>query len=293
MHALRYGEDKLLNEARYEYDSLGRRTHKQVEIEGTLTTTQFLWQGLRLLQETCGGRQQLYIYEPDSYAPLARVDRTDGGKPSLYYFHTDQIGTPLEVTTSQGDLVWQARYKAWGEVERFEVQSIEQHLRFQGQYFDAETGLHYNTFRYYDPGVGRFTTQDPIGLLGGDNLYQYAVNPTGWVDPWGLTCDSTGKFNWKSVKQFGHTFSEHGAGPKNTQRLLDRARGTGNHQGQWLNNDQASQIIGNMKISEPTKIKIPAGLGQVITPNGDIIAARAAIVVPKPGGIRTAYPILE
>ena len=187
MHALRYGEDKLLNEARYEYDSLGRRTHKQVEIEGTLTTTQFLWQGLRLLQETCGGRQQLYIYEPDSYAPLARVDRTEAGKPSLYYFHTDQIGTPLEVTTSQGDLVWQARYKAWGEVERFEVQSIEQHLRFQGQYFDAETGLHYNTFRYYDPGVGRFTTQDPIGLLGGDNLYQYAVNPTGWVDPLGLT----------------------------------------------------------------------------------------------------------
>ncbi|WP_339495313.1 RHS repeat-associated core domain-containing protein, partial [Pseudomonas sp. EA_35y_Pfl1_P108] len=51
---------------------------------------------------------------------------------------------------------------------------------------DAETGLHYNTFRYYDPGVGRFTTQDPIGLLGGENLYQYAVNPTGWVDPLGL-----------------------------------------------------------------------------------------------------------
>ena len=186
MHALRYGEDKLLNEARYEHDSLGRRTHKQVEIEGTLTTTQFLWQGLRLLQETCGGRQQLYIYEPDSYAPLARVDRTEAGKPSLYYLHTDQIGTPLEVTSAQGDLVWQARYKAWGEVERFEVQSIEQPLRFQGQYFDAETGLHYNTFRYYDPGVGRFTTQDPIGLLGGDNLYQYAVNPTGWVDPLGL-----------------------------------------------------------------------------------------------------------
>ncbi|AKA85922.1 RHS repeat-associated core domain-containing protein [Pseudomonas synxantha] len=187
VHALCYGDGNLQNEARYQYDSLGRRTHKQVEIEGALTTTQFLWQGLRLLQETCGGRQQLYIYEPDSYAPLARVDRTDSGKPSLYYFHTDQIGTPLEVTTSQGDLVWQARYKAWGDVERFEVQSIEQPLRFQGQYFDAETGLHYNTFRYYDPGVGRFTTQDPIGLLGGDNLYQYAVNPTGWVDPLGLT----------------------------------------------------------------------------------------------------------
>ena len=51
---------------------------------------------------------------------------------------------------------------------------------------ETETGLHYNTFRYYDPDVGRFINQDPIGLFGGHNLYQYAPNPTGWVDPWGL-----------------------------------------------------------------------------------------------------------
>ncbi|MGA9704568.1 RHS repeat-associated core domain-containing protein, partial [Pseudomonas sp.] len=61
----------------------------------------------------------------------------------------------------------------------------EQNLRFQGQYLDREIGLHYNTFRFYDPDVGRFTTPDPIGLLGGFNLYQYAPNPIGWVDPWG------------------------------------------------------------------------------------------------------------
>ncbi|WP_240326576.1 RHS repeat-associated core domain-containing protein, partial [Pseudomonas syringae] len=64
--------------------------------------------------------------------------------------------------------------------------------RFQGQYFDVETGLHYNTFRYYDPEIGRFITQDPIGLSGGDNLYQYAPNPNGWVDPWGLCKSSSG-----------------------------------------------------------------------------------------------------
>lgn len=63
----------------------------------------------------------------------------------------------------------------------------EQNLRFQGQYLDRETGLHFNTFRSYDPAVGRFTTPDPIGLAGGINLYQYAVNPTGWIDPWGLS----------------------------------------------------------------------------------------------------------
>ncbi|WP_234830992.1 RHS repeat-associated core domain-containing protein, partial [Pseudomonas savastanoi] len=60
-------------------------------------------------------------------------------------------------------------------------------LRFQGQYFDVQTGLHYNTFRYYDPEIGRFITQDPIGLEGGFNLYQYAHNPAAWIDPWGLS----------------------------------------------------------------------------------------------------------
>lgn len=59
-------------------------------------------------------------------------------------------------------------------------------LCFQGQYFDAETGLHYNRFRYYDPQVGRFTTQDPISFKGGINLYRYAPNPVEWIDPYGL-----------------------------------------------------------------------------------------------------------
>ncbi|MEE4134367.1 RHS repeat-associated core domain-containing protein, partial [Pseudomonas viridiflava] len=59
-------------------------------------------------------------------------------------------------------------------------------LRFQGQYFDAETGLHYNRHRYYNPGTGRFLTPDPIKLAGGLNNYQYVPNPTGWVDPLGL-----------------------------------------------------------------------------------------------------------
>ena len=61
-----------------------------------------------------------------------------------------------------------------------------QPIRFQGQSFDTETGLHYNRFRYFDPDLGMFTTRDPIGLLGGSNVFQYAPNPTGWIDPLGL-----------------------------------------------------------------------------------------------------------
>nr|WP_244131742.1 RHS repeat-associated core domain-containing protein [Burkholderia multivorans] len=59
-------------------------------------------------------------------------------------------------------------------------------LRFQGQQEDEETGLHYNRHRYYDPSSGRFVSKDPIGLDGGINVYQYADNPTGWIDPLGL-----------------------------------------------------------------------------------------------------------
>ncbi|MEL7935528.1 RHS repeat-associated core domain-containing protein, partial [Pseudomonas delhiensis] len=106
-----------------------------------------------------------------------------------YYFHTDQIGTPLDVTDEDGKPVWQATYKAWGEVEGYAAEEIEQNLRFQGQYFDAETGLHYNTFRYYDPVVGRFLTQDPIGLYGGINLFRFSPNPYMWIDPLGLTME--------------------------------------------------------------------------------------------------------
>ncbi|WP_086004509.1 RHS repeat domain-containing protein, partial [Pseudomonas syringae] len=170
----------------YQYDSLGRRVAKQSEIKGQTDHKRFLWQGLRMLREESPGQSSLYLYEPGSYAPLARVDEKEGEvENKVYYFHTDQIGTPLEMTDAEGQIVWQAKYRAWGAVEKLVVNEVEQNLRFQGQYFDVETGLHYNTFRYYDPEIGRFTTQDPISIIGGANLYQYGPNPLSWLDPLG------------------------------------------------------------------------------------------------------------
>ncbi|MBD8708745.1 RHS domain-containing protein [Pseudomonas sp. CFBP 13711] len=180
----------------YRYDSLGRRVGKTSEIDGQTEHKHFLWQGLQMLREETPWQSSFYIYEPGSYAPLARVDQSEGeAEQTLYYFHTDQIGTPLEMTDVDGQIVWQATYKAWGEVESLAVSEIEQNLRFQGQYFDGETGLHYNTFRYYDPAVGRFITQDPIGLLGGDNLYSYGLNPIGWIDALGLASSNPGVYD--------------------------------------------------------------------------------------------------
>ena len=185
----------------YRYDSLGRRIGKTSEIAGKTEHKHFLWQGLRMLREETPWQSSLYIYEPGSYAPLARLDQNEGEpEQKFYYFHTDQIGTPLEMTDVDGQIVWQATYKAWGEVETLAVNEVAQNLRFQGQYFDNETGLHYNTFRYYDPQVGRFITQDPIGLDGGTNLYKYVPSPTGWIDPWGWECWSTARKNyWKNT----------------------------------------------------------------------------------------------
>jgi RHS repeat-associated protein len=110
------------------------------------------------------------------------------GATEVFHYHLDHLGTPREMTDARGRIVWSARYRAWGALAVADVDEVDNPLRFQGQYHDAETGLHYNFQRYYDPRTGRFVTQDPIGLQGGTALYRYAANPVEWVDPWGLVC---------------------------------------------------------------------------------------------------------
>ena len=172
------------------YDPLGRRVGKtEHDANGLcLGETRFDWDGLRLLQEHRHSQTSLYLYDNYSYDPLARVDGT-GKHQCVRYYHNDLNGLPEYLTETDGLIVWQARYEAWGaplEEVREAYFIEEQNLRFQGQYLDRETGLHFNTLRYYDPDVGRFTTPDPIGLAGGLNLYAYASNPLTWIDPLGL-----------------------------------------------------------------------------------------------------------
>lgn len=161
----------------YRYDPLGRR----IEKKDTFGCTQFYWAGDQLLQEQRGDSKKTYVYEPNSYKPLALVEND-----TIYHYHLDHLGTPRELSDQKGKIVWQARYKTYGNVAIKEVDEVDNPLRFQGQYYDDETGLHYNRHRYYNPHSGQFITQDPIGLLGGVNNYQYAPNPTGWIDPLGL-----------------------------------------------------------------------------------------------------------
>uniref|UniRef100_UPI001F35AE28 RHS repeat domain-containing protein n=1 Tax=Pseudomonas sp. LAM2023 TaxID=2800477 RepID=UPI001F35AE28 len=107
------------------------------------------------------------------------------------WYQCDHLGTPMELTDEQGNVAWAGQYKAWGEVKEERSDWARQHglgnpIRFQGQYHDHETGLHYNRYRYYDPKAGRFVSLDPISYAGGINLLIYAPSPVEWIDPLGL-----------------------------------------------------------------------------------------------------------
>ncbi|MGZ7458195.1 RHS repeat-associated core domain-containing protein [Pseudomonas sp. Ma2-10] len=170
----------------YRYDAFGRRISKTIDGKNT----DFFWQGDHLIAESSREHYRSYVYEPGSFRPLAMLDGKGPRKACPFYYQLDHLGTPQELTDFGGEIVWSAKYNAYGKITRQTFgggEQLEQPLRFQGQYFDAESGLHYNRHRYYDPEVGRYLTPDPIKLAGGLNQYQYTPNPTGWVDPLGLS----------------------------------------------------------------------------------------------------------
>ncbi|UOP09569.1 RHS repeat-associated core domain-containing protein [Pseudomonas palleroniana] len=171
--------------AHYRYDPFGRRISKTVDD----TTTEFFWQGDKLIAEHHAERHRSYLYEPGTFRPLALLEGFGPKETKPYHYQLDHLGTPQELTAPDGEIVWSAHYRAYGEIARLDVGKIDNPLRFQGQYCDAESGLHYNRHRYYNPDIGRYLTPDPVKLAGGINAYLYVPNPTGWVDPLGLsTC---------------------------------------------------------------------------------------------------------
>ncbi|MBK5072971.1 RHS repeat protein [Budviciaceae bacterium CWB-B4] len=128
--------------------------------------------------------QQLSL-EPDYLASL--LDPLPAVPDTLHLYHCDHLGTPLALMTPKGKIEWQAELDAWGNVlSQHSAQKLTQPIRLQGQQQDEESGLYYNHYRYYDPHIGRYISQDPIGLHGGINTYRYPLNPIQWIDPLGL-----------------------------------------------------------------------------------------------------------
>ncbi len=104
----------------------------------------------------------------------------------ICYYINDHLGTPVKIIDDQGQVIWDAGYMPFGNTD-ITVDTAQNNFTFPGQYLDAETGLHYNWHRYYDPDTGRYLTPDPIGLAGGINPFVYSLNnPINLIDPLGL-----------------------------------------------------------------------------------------------------------
>ncbi|MFV5354881.1 RHS repeat-associated core domain-containing protein [Acinetobacter baumannii] len=209
----------------YGYDVFGRRLYKKTARELTLfgwDRDLMIWESFKSAQTNY---TKHYIYEPDSFVPLLQAGYKDfiqlietpdyqeyQTKPySIYkdpvwnnntrkkrtdleqitFYHCDQVGTPQTMTNTRGECVWEILHNTWGTA--LEIKAVNQdnpfeqnNLRFQGQYYDLETELHYNRYRYYEPHSARYVSKDPIGLEGGLNIMNYVINPNQLIDPMGL-----------------------------------------------------------------------------------------------------------
>ncbi|MGQ0593581.1 MAG: RHS repeat-associated core domain-containing protein, partial [Gammaproteobacteria bacterium] len=169
-------------------DAEGQRTRKVLFSGGTLPTGTTLYHydlGGKLIAETKDDGTPIrdYLWHDDE--PLAQIDTAQGFE-TLRYLHTNHLQTPRLATGTSGAILWRWEGEAFGSTAP-ELASATINLRFPGQYFDAETGLHYNYFRDYDPSTGRYVQSDPVGLDGGINTYSYVDgNPLSETDPLGL-----------------------------------------------------------------------------------------------------------
>ncbi|EOE6710107.1 RHS repeat-associated core domain-containing protein [Acinetobacter baumannii] len=230
----------------YGYDVFGRRLYKKTARALTLFGWDgdlMIWESFKSAQTNY---TKHYIYEPDSFVPLLQTGYKDfiqlietpdyqeyQTKPySIYkdpvwnsttrkkradleqitFYHCDQVGTPQTMTNTRGECVWEILQDTWGAVSQIKALNqdnpFEQNnLRFQGQYYDQETELHYNRYRYYEPHSARYVSKDPIGLSGGINTSAYVSDPTQWVDPRGLASNSIGSYG--SVKSASDTYEKY------------------------------------------------------------------------------------
>ena len=179
-----------------EYDAWGRR----LRCGRGDAQTRFYWDEQRLAAEVApDGRLRVYVYPgPDAMQPIAMVDYdgvdAEPGSGRSYAVFYDAAGLPRCIEDTEGRVVWSTtRRDAYGAIEVDPDAELEFNLRWPGHYFDPDTGLHYNRFRYYCPTLGRYLQTDPSGQAGGINVYAYPSNPLRDVDVLGLskTCGST------------------------------------------------------------------------------------------------------
>ncbi|WP_235425273.1 RHS repeat domain-containing protein, partial [Dickeya undicola] len=193
---------------RYGYDAFGRRISKvregQVPSAQAVARVAYRWDGDQLSGQTqyrvdgSVARAVQWVYEPGSFRPLAQVEAQEG-ETRLHYIVTDLTGTARELCSEAGEVHWRGEQGLWGahREDRRPIplrrwlgdaanEEVYCELRYQGQVWDAETGLYYNRHRYFDPETAQYLSADPIGLAGGLRPQGYVHNPMEWIDPLGL-----------------------------------------------------------------------------------------------------------
>ena len=182
----------------YRYDPLGRRISKQHhDPSGTLAEqTTFTWDGA-VLAEECSGppeavrRRVTWDHRPGTFIPLTQSESVstgaaaEGAGERFYAIVADQVGAPAELVAADGTVAGYQQHTLWGGT-LWHPAGPATPLRFPGQYYDAETGLHYNQQRYYDPVAGSYLSPDPLGLAPAPNPHAYVPNPLLQSDPLGL-----------------------------------------------------------------------------------------------------------
>jgi RHS repeat-associated protein len=234
----------------YAYDALGRRVGQN----GGDVDTRWIWDGDVVLHELRSDRPPTtWYHEPESFTQLAKVDRT-----GAYHVVADQIGTPTALYDTAGELAWQMQLDLHGVPcpagSGTSEARTECPFRWPGQYHDDDTGLHYNRFRFYDPGLGHYLSPDPLGVLGGTAFYAYTEDPTVLIDPWGLV----------EMDPFLLRFSQRSVG-WNVREYVQKMNGGAwdwsrpdapirvmNVQGHWVSHDNrrllAAQMTGQSRI---------------------------------------------
>ncbi|MGW2088193.1 putative T7SS-secreted protein [Streptomyces sp. NPDC001880] len=187
---------------RYLYDPLGRRIAKQrlsaADNESVTEEVSFTWDGTTLCEQLTRTdtlpNPIVLTWDHQGYHPLTQTERIlTGDTPQttvderFFAIVTDLVGTPCELVDEQGGIAWRSRRTLWGTTTWASDSTAYTPLRFPGQYYDPETGLHYNYFRHYDPEAARYLTPDPLGLVPAPNPSTYVLNPHTWTDPLGLS----------------------------------------------------------------------------------------------------------
>ncbi|MFF7791936.1 RHS repeat-associated core domain-containing protein [Streptomyces sp. NPDC007991] len=218
----------------YAYDPVGRRISKQLLADdGTTVLEQvtFFWDGDNLAEQTDGAVSLSWDWTGGQGPISQRVRATGPVGPStpqdqiderFYAIVTDLLGTPTELVDAEGDVVWTQSTSLWGvRLAASGGSGIECPLRFPGQYFDAETGLHYNHHRYYEPGAARYLSPDPLGRTPAPNHYAYVKNPLQWKDPLGLKAPCTVDLYHGTFGSAADNIMKNGINPNYKPREMD------------------------------------------------------------------------